>query len=506
MDSDIASKFSGLLHGAVALFLFARTVRYLTILFLTILSFPAFFSCSDDPSLALIPELDVRNLEQPVIHKIDSLQKMVAENPHSAGAWGKFAMNLFIHGFEKEAFHCYEQASKLDPTDFRWPYFAAYTAQRNNLPGVVEWYQRSQKINPRYAPISVRLGEVLLSTGQIDAAQEAFQQALKADSTLSHAWLGLAQVALSKNDPQTARQLAEKALQKNPGHREVRGVLATILRRLNQIDQAARQMEIAKTLPGATEMPDPVLDEVYAEGVSSAWRRRKGMVYLENGNYPAAVREFKAVLAVSPTAHGYYDLGHALHKLGNLTDAIENYQKALSLNPNFPLALSNLGAAYLQQGRIDESIQALKQALKIKPGYPGAAYNLFNIYKLKGDYASALAVLRAAKQHNPDDINLTTQLAWTLATTPEANLRNGPEAVSLAEFVCQKTNYQDPVKLDALAAAYAETGQFRKAIDTAKTAYQLAVNSRRENLAQKIQFRLALYEKGKPFQEERKVK
>ena len=440
-----------------------------------------------------------------MIQKIDSLQKIVAKEPRSAEAWGKFAMNLFIHGFEEEAIPCYEQANKLDSTDFRWSYFAAFTRQRNNLPGVIQWYQYSQALKPGYAPISVRLGEVLFKDGQIEAAQQAFQQAQKADSTVSHVYLGLARATLEMGDPTTSLVYAKKALRKNPRHREVRGLLATILRSLNKVDEAARQMEIAKTLPGITEMPDPVLDEVYAEGVSSAWRRRKGMVYLENGNYPAAVREFKAVLAVNPTAHGYYDLGHAWHKAGNLTKAVENYQKALSLKADFPLALSNLGAAFLQQGRFDESIRALKKALEIKAGYTSAAYNLFNIYKLEGEYASALAVLREAKQHNPEDINLTTQLAWTLATIPEANLRNGKEAVSLAESVCRETNYQDPVKLDALAAAYAETGQFNKAIKTAKNAHQLALKARRENLAKKIQSRLAFYERRKPFHEERRI-
>jgi hypothetical protein len=56
------------------------------------------------------------------------------------------------------------------------------------------------------------------------------------------------------------------------------------------------------------------------------------------------------------------------------------------------------------------------------------------------------------------------QLVRLLATSDVAELRDGPEAVRYAEKVVAVTNRKDPFALAALAAAYAETGQFEKAV------------------------------------------
>jgi hypothetical protein len=66
-------------------------------------------------------------------------------------------------------------------------------------------------------------------------------------------------------------------------------------------------------------------------------------------------------------------------------------------------------------------------------------------------------------------------LAWSLAANPRQELRNGREAVQLASKAVELTGQQQPVFMGTLAAAYAEDGQFAKAVEMAKKARDTAL-------------------------------
>ncbi len=95
---------------------------------------------------------------------------------------------------------------------------------------------------------------------------------------------------------------------------------------------------------------------------------------------------------------------------------------------------------------------------------------------------------------------LANNIAWVLATCPEAKFRNGRRAVELATQVCAATGNQVPALLDSLAAAYAEAGDFDNAVRTATRALEL---TRRDaaSSAPAIEARLRLYKAGRPYRE-----
>jgi len=66
-------------------------------------------------------------------------------------------------------------------------------------------------------------------------------------------------------------------------------------------------------------------------------------------------------------------------------------------------------------------------------------------------------------------------LAWIRATAPDSRLRNGAEAVKLAEQACKLTEFKDPQLIGTLAAAYAEAGQFEQAVENGERAKELAL-------------------------------
>jgi hypothetical protein len=93
------------------------------------------------------------------------------------------------------------------------------------------------------------------------------------------------------------------------------------------------------------------------------------------------------------------------------------------------------------------------------------------------------------------------EVAWSLATSPEATNRDGALAVELAEDACQRTQYKETVMVGTLAAAYAEAGRFDEAILTAQQACALAKKNGETNLLQENQELLALYQKHQPFRD-----
>jgi tetratricopeptide (TPR) repeat protein len=119
----------------------------------------------------------------------------------------------------------------------------------------------------------------------------------------------------------------------------------------------------------------------------------------------------------------------------------------------------------------------------------------------RGDFAGAVARYRRALELDPYLVEALNNLAWLLATCPEASLRNGAEAVQLAEKACQITKYHRTIMVGTLGAAYAETGRFPEAVATAQKACDLASIFKEEPLLAKNRELLELYRAGKVYHE-----
>ncbi len=92
-------------------------------------------------------------------------------------------------------------------------------------------------------------------------------------------------------------------------------------------------------------------------------------------------------------------------------------------------------------------------------------------------------------------------LAWLRATCSDPSLRNGAEAVELAQRANQLSGGQRPEMLDTLAAAYAEAEWFPEAVATARKALELARQQNNPALAEAVQERITKYEAGRPYRQ-----
>jgi Flp pilus assembly protein TadD len=113
-----------------------------------------------------------------------------------------------------------------------------------------------------------------------------------------------------------------------------------------------------------------------------------------------------------------------------------------------------------------------------------------------GKFAEAIQEDREAARLYPNDPIALNNLAWDLAANPRQELRNGKEAVQLASKAVELTGQQQPVFIETLAAAYAEDGQFAKAVEMGKKARDIALSMHQPEIAEVCEQLLKLYSAG----------
>jgi protein O-mannosyl-transferase len=196
-------------------------------------------------------------------------------------------------------------------------------------------------------------------------------------------------------------------------------------------------------------------------------------------------------------------------------EAVYHYKQGIYLgisesksNEKIGKAFADLGFVYMKQGHYKEAITAFNQALLLIPETPQIQIALANSHYQqglllagRGDRSGGVQQWREALRVQPYNRNILYQLAQTLATDKDERVRNGIEAVGLAERLAGMTTNQTPEVLDTLGAAYAEGGQMKKAIEAAEKALEMAKASNNEKMIKKIGRHLEYYKAGKPYHE-----
>jgi tetratricopeptide (TPR) repeat protein len=227
-----------------------------------------------------------------------------------------------------------------------------------------------------------------------------------------------------------------------------------------------------------------------------------GTALIDLGRDRESIVQFQRVLELEPSAFdANLNLGKAFFKLQRWGQAAANFEKAAALKPNDAESWNYVGAANLQLQRLEKAILAFQIAMELQPANGTVAYNLGRAQMMSGNAKEALAAWRRAQEVMPESPLVLQTLAWHLATLPDDSLRNGPEAVALAERACRITDFQDADCMDALAAAYAESGRYQEAARLAQQAIAVARASQRARWADEIEARLKSYQSHQPYRE-----
>ena len=223
-----------------------------------------------------------------------------------------------------------------------------------------------------------------------------------------------------------------------------------------------------------------------------------GNIYASRGQYETAIGHYRAALATrSPLPEADFALGNALMAGGDFAGAVEHYRRALAGGPDDAPTRANLGLALLRLGQADAAVGEFEAALRLQPELTETRLLLARALSRHEDYAAAAETLRQGLRLSPHEGEIIGLLAWILSTCPDGAVRDGVEAVRLAEQLVEMTGRRDAGALGMLAAAYAEAGDFGRALQTARQARALAAND--AQLLQQIDAELEVFEKRQPY-------
>ena len=236
-----------------------------------------------------------------------------------------------------------------------------------------------------------------------------------------------------------------------------------------------------------------------------------GHLFLRRNELDEAISHFQAALEIrSRTTAAHYNvgealiennLGTALARNGQLTEATSHYEKAMKLRPDYGDPYFNFGSILFQQGRTDEAIAQWQKAVAVQPNDAGFHTALGNAFLKKRLHKNAITEYEHAMKIFPRDSVARNNLAWLLATSSDASIRDGKRAVQLAEQTLQLSSDKDANYLRTLAAAYSEIGRFSEAIAVSEQAAATAAMQGRTDVANRLKKDVVLYQQQMPIRE-----
>jgi len=328
------------------------------------------------------------------------------------------------------------------------------------------------------------LGNALLKNGRTDEAMSAYKKSMEINPKYAVTYYNMGLALFQKGEVDEAIASYQKAIENNPEYADPENNLGNALLQKGELDQAISHYRRAVELkPGLAEISYNL-----------------GGALLQKGDLDGAVASYqKAIEIQQDYAEAHCKLGDVFLRGGREEQAIPQYQRAIEIRPDFAEAETNLGTALVQKKEIDEGIAHYQKAIELKPDFVEAHYDLANAFLQNGDESGAVVQFQRVLELQPQNIQAGNNLALLLATSTNGAIRNGTKAVELAERMNQLSGGGQPVILVALAAAYAETGQFPKAVETAQKALQLASGQGNAGLSETIQGHIKLYQNGTPL-------
>jgi len=235
----------------------------------------------------------------------------------------------------------------------------------------------------------------------------------------------------------------------------------------------------------------------------AAWpaHNNLGCIRAEQQRIDEAMQHFEASLKLNPrNAKAHINLGRALTLHNKFAEAETHFRSALEISPQDADAHKFYASALAGQGRREEAILHLREALRSRPDLD-TRLQFAGLLHQAGKIREAIEQCRQALAVKADAPEALSNLAWLLATAPDDSLRDGTEAVRLAEQACRLTEFKEARMIGTLAAAYAEAGRFGEAVSTAQKAVALASSSGNAQFAGINQQLLRLYRAAKPYHE-----
>lgn len=240
---------------------------------------------------------------------------------------------------------------------------------------------------------------------------------------------------------------------------------------------------------------------VHLEPQNVEARRMRAVALSQEHRHEAALADVDAALKASPKDALLIGMkANILMHFGNFKKAIDVFSQSIQIEP-LAQTLFDRGYCYSQIGDLPRAIEDYSAAHRLDPSLLGAIAERGRAYQLSGDFRRAVADLERARKTTPDDASTKLLLSWLYATAPDEVVRDGRKALMLAGSLCDPVTCRTAEYLTALAASYAELGNFDKAIALQERAVAVSHFDREFNAASAE--RLTVLRNRRPIREAR---
>ena len=204
---------------------------------------------------------------------------------------------------------------------------------------------------------------------------------------------------------------------------------------------------------------------VHREPQSTLALAERGISYGHQNKTDRALRDFDEIIRLKPNdALAYALRADSLQLTKQWDAAVEAATIAIRLDPRLADAHYALGRAYTGKQEYEKAATEFSEADRLDPNYIEAALASAHAFNAKNNFKLAHMEFRETAERFPRSATAQNAFAWFLATCPDAAYRNGAEAITRAKLACELTEWKDPIYLDTLAVAFAETGDFDQAV------------------------------------------
>jgi Flp pilus assembly protein TadD len=364
---------------------------------------------------------------------------------------------------------------------------AATLALQGKYAAAIPEWNKALALSPDDARAHNSFGLSLARAGKTDDAIAQYRMALAGKPHYSEAHNNLGAALAAQGSFNEAVAQYRHAIEDNPGNAEAHNNLGHTLAQQGHLDEAVLEYEAALAI-----RPE------FAEAHNNL-----GVALSTQGHLDKAVVHYrKAIDEDAHFANAYNNLGAAQARQGNFEEAIAQFDKALAAGLETAQLHDNLGIALTEKGEMAEATAQFERAVQLSPELPEAHYYLGMALVTSGQEAQGLQQWRQTLRLAPDHVQALNDTALLLATSKNAALRNGVEATTLAERAVQLTSARDASVLGTLAAAYAESARFDRAIESEQRAIGLAVQQGNVPLATMLRAQLKQIESKTPIRQQ----
>ncbi len=348
-------------------------------------------------------------------------------------------------------------------------------------------YSDALRSNPDLSEARAGRGVLYEEAGQKDLALDDYNEAIRLNPNLPRALYCRGMIYMAQAAYEKARSDFREAIRSFPNFEAAYVEAAFASRNLHDRNGAMSGFEVALTL-------NPRDARAHAGRAS---------LYYKEKEYARAEADLDEAIRLAPKNLNYRFSRSAVYDYEKRpSESIADLTEVLRLDPRNEEALLDRGVAYRTAKDYSRSLADFTELIRVTQ--EGGAYReRARTYFRSGNYTLALADYKQASGFPGGTVRSRARpLAWLLATCPDPQFRNGAEAVAQAMKDCEPNGCHDALRLDTLAAAYAEAGKFGEAVRYERQALDL--NEGDAEWRAELEKRMALYQERQPYREELK--